>query len=233
MRLILLSLLILAGCTQQPQGPQDVVIDSPEAFAQRASAEFPFNRITIAVHGHSVPAGYTTTPDIDTMGAYPQLLLADLSATYPRSQIRVVVEAVGGDTSEQGLARIDRTLALDPDVVILDFALNDWMIGLDRSREAMTTMIDRAKDSGAGVILMLPTPDRGESGKVLPQYAALLRELAREKAVGLCDAGAGFRGRDLDDVMAQSNHPNREGQRLIEAELRKQFVPTQNLPPAQ
>ena len=43
--------------------------------------EWPKNRtINIVFHGHSVPAGYFKTPQVNTLSAYPALVLKEIKA---------------------------------------------------------------------------------------------------------------------------------------------------------
>ncbi len=85
--------------------------------------------ITIVCHGHSVPAGFFDPPTIDSPYAYPHLLFLKLKECYPTAPINVIVTAVGGEDSATGAARFaEDVLSLRPDVVTLDYALNDRRI---------------------------------------------------------------------------------------------------------
>src|SRR3954471_18679187 len=88
---------------------------------------WPTNRtITIVCHGHSVPAGYFKTPVVDTFNAYPHLLHVAIKARRPHAVTNVIVAAIGGENAESGAKRFERdVLSLRPDVVTIDYALND------------------------------------------------------------------------------------------------------------
>jgi acyl-CoA thioesterase-1 len=109
--------------------------------------------VTIVCHGHSVPAGYFKSPARDDAHAYPHLLAAYLPGA------RVIVTARPSETSEQGAARFSEVLTLRPDIVTIDYALNDRAIGLQRAEAAWRKMIEAAQAQGARVILLTPTPD--------------------------------------------------------------------------
>jgi acyl-CoA thioesterase I len=196
--------------------------------------KWPKNRIVnIVCHGHSVPAGYFRTPLVRTMDAYPHLLHAAICDAFPYAQTNVIVTAIGGENSESGAARFDRdVLALHPDVITIDYALNDRMIGLDRARKAWRSMIERALAAHVKVILLTPTPDLGahldDPVDPLNQHADQIRQLAAEYHVGLADSLAAFKhaihnGTPLAALMAQSNHPNRKGHELVARELIRWF----------
>ncbi len=196
--------------------------------------QWPANRtINIVCHGHSVPAGYFRTPVVDTFNAYPHLLHRGLNERFPCAVINVVVTAIGGENSESGAARFDRdVLPLRPDVVTIDYGLNDRGIGLARAEAAWQAMITRAQAAGAKVILLTPTPDMsarlGDPNDPLNQHARQIRTLARKNAVALVDSLACFEnrirgGERLDALMSQVNHPNRKGHEIVAAELIRWF----------
>jgi lysophospholipase L1-like esterase len=203
--------------------------------------EWPKNRaVTIVCHGHSVPAGYFRTPIVDTFNSYPHLLHRALKARFPFAVINVVVTAIGGENSVKGADRFERdVLPLRPDVVLIDYALNDRGaapgFGLANARAAWTAMIEKAQAAGAKVILLTPTPDtRVKSdgpADVLRQHAAQVRQLAHDSRTGLVDSIALFdaevaRGTPLADLMSHVNHPNARGHALVAAAVAEWFPAT-------
>lgn len=193
---------------------------------------WPKNRmVQVVCHGHSVPAGYFRTPVVDTFSAYPHLLHRGIKARYPWAVVNVTVTAIGGEDSRSGARRFEReVLALRPDVVTIDYGLNDRRIGLDAARTAWEEMIARAKERGAKVLLLTPTGDLAarldDPADLLRQHAAQIRTLAEKHGTGLVDstelwiahvAGGG----KPDALMSQGNHPNAEGHaRVADALLR-------------
>ena len=196
--------------------------------------KWPNNRtINIVCHGHSVPAGYFKTPVVDTFNAYPHLLHEALKRKYPFAVINVIVTAIGGESSDSGEERFaGDVLSHRPDVITVDYALNDRRIGLDKSRQALTSMIEQAQSHGIKIILLTPTGDLGADlsnpGDPLNRHAELIRDLARSHGVGLADSLAEFQayttnGGRLEDLMSQSNHPNRKGHELAAKVLMEWF----------
>lgn len=189
-------------------------------------SDWPGNRtVNIVCHGHSVPAGYFQTPRVQTFDAYPYLLHRLLADKFPHAVINVIVTAIGGENSEQGARRFERdVLSLHPDLVTIDYSLNDRGIGLDRAKQAWSAMIESAQKAHVKVILLTPTPDQGskldDSADALNLQAEQVRSLAIQYRVGLVDSLAEFKkaissGRSLPSLMSQSNHPNREGHQLV------------------
>ena len=218
--------------------------DKPQRLADRKAylvditrlmkKTWPGNRtINIVCHGHSVPAGYFKTPVVDTFNAYPHLLHKALKARYPHAVINVIVTAIGGESADSGARRFDRdVLSHRPDVVTIDYALNDRGLGLARARKAWEAMIAKAKAKNVKVILLTPTGDTGakldDPADPLNRHAEQVRGIAAAQGVALADSLAATRkhiadGGKLTDLMSQVNHPNRKGHDLVVAELLKWF----------
>lgn len=202
---------------------------------QAMGVQWPENRtINIVCHGHSVPSGYFKTPLVDTFNSYPYLLHHAIKEQYPYAVINVILTSKGGEHSEDGEKRFAKdVLALHPDVVMIDYSLNDRVIGLARAEAAWKSMIVAAKQQGAKVLLLTPTPDEAskldDPNDPLIQHAEQVRRLARENGVGLIDSLAAFQnaihsGKNLHDLMAQPNHPNRLGHDLVVQQLLPWFV---------
>jgi acyl-CoA thioesterase I len=196
--------------------------------------DWPKNRtINLVCHGHSVPSGYFKTPEVDTMNAYPHLWHKELAAKYRHAVINVIVTAIGGENAEQGAARFERdVLSMKPDLVTIDYSLNDRGLGLERAKKAWISMIEKAQTAGIKVILLTPTPDQSANldnpQDPLSQHAAQVRELAAQYHVALVDSSKAFQekvknGTKLEALMSQVNHPNRQGHELVVKELMKWF----------
>lgn len=225
------GLLLAQSPSVQPADPKTYLSD----IIQQLELKWPDNRrVIIACHGHSVPAGYFVTPIVRPFDSYPHLLHAAIQNRYPTSSVEVIRTAIGGEHSEQGAERFAAdVVALRPDVITIDYALNDRGIGLERASVAWTDMIDRAKKNGIKVILLTPTPDLSvpitDVTSDLAQHASQIRELAAQRGVALVDSYARFEklvreGGNLSAHMAQPNHPNRMGHELVCKELGKWFV---------
>jgi acyl-CoA thioesterase-1 len=196
--------------------------------------QFPENRtVNIVCHGHSVPAGYFKTPVVNTFNAYPHLLHQALKTMFPYEVSNVIVTAIGGENSESGAARFERDVILkQPDVVTIDYAINDRGIGLERAKKAWISMIEKAKKANVKVILMTPTVDIGvnldDPNDALNKHALQIRQLAVEYKVGLVDSLEAFQdykssGGKLTDLMSLGNHPNGRGHELVAQELIQWF----------
>ena len=204
-----------------------------EVTAQLAK-DWPTNRtVNIVCHGHSVVAGYFKTPEVRMLDAYPSLLHRGLCERFPHAVVNAIVTAIGGENAEHGAPRFARdVLALRPDVVTIDYALNDRRIGLVSAEKAWRAMIEAALAAKVKVILLTPTADLhaklDDPKDPLNQHAEQIRRLAAEYHVGLVDSLKLFRekiraGTPLTNLMAQVNHPNRAGHEIVAAELLQWF----------
>lgn len=200
---------------------------------------WPENRVVnIVCHGHSVPAGYFATPRVDSLNAYPHLLRVALAERFPYAVINVIVSAIGGESSDAGAERFQRdVLTHKPAVVTIDYGLNDRRLGLPAAHAAWGSMIVAAKQAGAAVLLLTPTPDLtqrahapSEESQPLRDHAVQIRQLAAEHDVGLVDsqcAAAAYcqHTGELTDLLSWSNHPNRAGHVLVARALMRWFTP--------
>lgn len=188
--------------------------------------KWPENRtINLVFHGHSVPAGYFKTPIVNTFGSYPFLVVKALQEQYPYAVINVINTAIGGENSKSGAQRFEsEVLTHNPDVLFIDYALNDRRLGLDSAKVAWEYMIQKAVAKDIKVILLTPSPDQKVDLKaddtILDQHANQIRSLTEKYEIGLVDSYALFKneintGIDLPSLMSQGNHPNEKGHALI------------------
>jgi lysophospholipase L1-like esterase len=233
--LILVAVAVLATIRVSGQSP--AVADKAIYLAEVTDllkVQWPANRtLNIVCHGHSVPAGYFVTPIVDTFNAYPHLLHQALKARYPFAVINIIVSSIGGEGSASGTRRFEAdVLSHRPDIVTIDYALNDRGGNLAEVRANWTKMITAAKTSGCKVILLTPTADQRSEllnpADPLALHAQQIRELAGEHGVALVDSYAAFQqyvrdGGELIDLMSQVNHPNRKGHDLVVTKLLEWF----------
>lgn len=196
--------------------------------------EWPKNRtINLVFHGHSVPAGFFKPPQVSTLSAYPNLFLKKVKSRYPYAVVNVIVTAIGGENSVKGAERFERDVLIHkPDVIFIDYSLNDRRVGLEKAYEAWSQMIKEAKERGIKVILLTPSPDQRVDYNLpeneLKKHTDQVIRLAKENQVGLVDSYKAFEflyanKNKLKKYMSQVNHPNEKGHELISNEIVKYF----------
>lgn len=230
-KLIITFVFLVVGfyITKAQQAEQDTYL---KPILMEMQKPWPNNRtINFVFHGHSVPSGYFNTPFVNTLKAYPHLTLCFLKERFPYAVINVITTSIGGEQSEQGAVRFkDEVLTMQPDVIFIDYALNDRSIGLERARVAWVKMIEEALVNNRKIVLLTPSPDMNEDilddNSLLAKHSNQIKELALFYKIGLVDSYNAFKnrcraGESLSSYMSQSNHPNEKGHKLIFEEIKK------------
>ncbi|MCP4313794.1 MAG: SGNH/GDSL hydrolase family protein, partial [Bacteroidetes bacterium] len=160
-------------------------------------------------------------------------LLKELKELYPYAVINIINTSIGGENSVSGANRFDsEVLVHRPDVLFIDYSLNDRGVGLEKSREAWISMIEKALDRNIKIVLLTPSPDTRkdflEPNNILEQHANQVRGLAGHYEIGLIDSFDLFRdkvlaGDSLSVYMSSVVHPNEKGHQIITDELVEYF----------
>ena len=165
----------------------------------------------ILAFGDSITAGF----GLPASDAFPARLEAKLRADG--LAVHVMNAGVSGDTTADGLARLDWALADKPDVVILELGANDALRGLDPTavRANLDKMIGKIRASGAKVLLagMLAPSNFGEEYQ--HAFNRIYPELAEMHGVALYPFI--LDGVALDRQLNQPDglHPNERGVAII------------------
>ena len=103
----------------------------------------------IVAFGDSLTAGYGADPG----DSYPDYLQKDLNANGYRYQ--VINQGISGNTTKDGVDRLQDALHLKPALVIVAFGGNDGLRGLPiaSTRENLDRIVSTLLDSGAKVVL--------------------------------------------------------------------------------
>ncbi len=215
------------------QGPADKATYLAE-ITTILKKKWPENRaINICCHGHSVPAGYANELIVDTFNAYPHLLHKGLKEQFPFAVINVIVTSIGGENAAHGAPRFEKdVLSHNPDIITIDYAINDQRTGIELVDKSWTSMIEKALAKNIKVILLTPTPtifaNLDDPDGSLNKRAQLIMELAGQYNIGLVDSLQEFKdfldnGGKLQDIMSSTHHPNRKGHEIVTAQLLSWF----------
>jgi acyl-CoA thioesterase-1 len=180
----------LSGCrsTGSPK-PTEQAASSNPAPAAEAPAQAPESptkpvndkRPLIVCFGDSLTAGYGA----DLGKSYPDYLQSDLDAKG--YHYRVVNEGISGNTTKDGVERLDMIVAMKPALVIVEFGGNDGLRGLriEDSRTNLDKIVSTLKTNETKVILAgitLP-PDYGPD--YIKQFNETYAVLAKKYKVPL------------------------------------------------
>ncbi len=176
--------------------------------ANAQSAESP----TILIFGDSLSAGF----GIDVDQSWAALLQQRLeSQGYEH---RVVNASISGETTEGGAARIESAIGtFSPDLIILELGGNDGLRGFPPSRikENLEVIARRARDSGAGVVLLGIRIPTNYGTRYTQAFEAVYAEVAEELGIRWIEFF--MDGVALNDELLQEDriHPNSEAQPIL------------------
>jgi acyl-CoA thioesterase-1 len=161
----------------------------------------------ILAFGDSLTAGLGLPAD----AAFPSRLEARLRAEG--TLVHVTNAGNSGDTTTDGLARLDWSLAGKPDLVILELGANDTLRGIEPGivRANLDAMITKIQTSGAKLLLMgmRAPPNWGEDYQ--HEFDRVYPELAQAHGVTLYPFF--LEGVAMDPKLNQPDgiHPNERG----------------------
>lgn len=165
----------------------------------------------IVALGDSLTAGYL----LPAKAAFPAVLERELRAGG--LEVEVINAGVSGDTSSNGLERLDWALGEGTDALIVELGANDMLRGLDPAvtHKAINEIITRAKARGIKVLLagMVAAPGMGKDFE--DRFNGIYARLAREHDVPLYPFFlAGVAG-DAKVTQADGLHPTAAGVEII------------------
>jgi acyl-CoA thioesterase-1 len=169
-------------------------------------------RPVILCFGDSITAGL----GLDPGQAFPELLQNDLDARG--AKYRVVNMGVSGDTSQDGLGRVQFALTEKPAIVLLELGANDGLRGMPVSvtQSNLAQMIETFQGAGARVVLAGMTLPPNYGPQYIGQFEQMYRDLAAKYKVKLIPfLMEGVGGHD-EFMQRDGLHPNAAGARKIE-----------------
>jgi acyl-CoA thioesterase I len=177
----------------------------------------------ILVVGDSLSAGFGLAPGQGWVSLLQQRLKKQ---GYGH---RVVNASVSGETTDGGVARIDRALATHkPGIVILELGGNDGLRGLPVARVEtnLGLLITRSRAAGAQVLMLTVSMPTNYG----PQYASAYRKVYDELRVHYKVSSAALMSPemavDLTYFQADGIHPNARAQPLL---LNNVWIPLEPL----
>jgi lysophospholipase L1-like esterase len=157
------------------------------------------------------------------------MVFQGLKERFPTAVINCITTAIGGETSVEGARRFEQdVLPHRPDLLFIDYALNDRRVELENVEQAWHAMITAAKQRQIPVILLTPTGAEDaqlhDSTDPLNTRAELIRSLARQHNLPLADVYACWKhaiadGAAQNTLLSFINHPNRQGHMLAAREI--------------
>jgi acyl-CoA thioesterase I len=173
---------------------------------------------TLVAFGDSLTAGYQLPP----AAAFPAQLEVALRAKGYK--VKVVNAGVSGDTTANGLDRLEWTLAEPADGVILELGANDALRGVDPAvpRANLDQMVLKFKSKGADVLLAGMRAPANWGPEYKAAFDAIYPDLASRQSVAIYPYF--LDGIRMEPKLLQTDglHPTAEGV----AEIVKRILPS-------
>jgi acyl-CoA thioesterase-1 len=208
---------VFTGCSGKEEPAPRSSAPAPAAATPPAASERLDPRPAIVCFGDSITAGFGLGPE----QAYPELLQKDLDTRHLK--YRVVNMGVSGDTTQDGLGRVQLAVTEKPAVVLLELGGNDGLRGIpiDITRNNLAQMIETFQGAGARVVLagMTLPPNYGQ--QYITQFDKIYKDLAAKYKVKLIPFLLEGVGGHTEFMQRDGLHPNAAGAQKVEALVMK------------
>lgn len=210
--------LLLLGCSRDSPDKEQRNSPQPSSSAAPAPQTPADNRPVIVAFGDSLTAGVAGRSYPDDL----QDLLDQHGYRY-----RVENQGVSGDTTTDGLARIDNVIADHPALVILEFGGNDGLRGLpvESTRNNLTEMIERLKKANIPLVLLGITLPPNYGPEYVKSFTAMYPELAKKYKLSYLPFLLLHVYRDSRLMQPDGIHPNGEGNRIVAQDVFRLIEP--------
>ena len=178
------------------------------------------DRPIILAFGDSLTAGSGLPPG----SGYPEILQAELDSRGYK--YHVVNAGIGGDTTSDGLVRVERAVALHPEIVILELGGNDGLRGIpvESMQSNLEKLILAFQNGGSQVILAGMTLPRNYGAEYISTFETVYTALATKHKVTLIpfflEGAAGNPELNVDEI-----HPNEAGYQIVTANVLRYLEP--------
>lgn len=178
-------------------------------------------RPVIVAFGDSLTAGLGAEPG----ESYPDFLQKDLDQRG--AKYRVVNAGVSGDTTTDGLERVQTVIALKPATVIVEFGGNDGLRGLpvETTRANLNQIIQDLRKAGAKIVLAGMTLPPNYGPEYIHAFEAVYKDLARQYRLPLIPFLLAGVGGNAALMQRDGIHPTGEGNRKVAANVMTVLAP--------
>jgi len=172
---------------------------------------FATNQIKIMLYGDSLMAGYGLSQN--------ENLSSVLSSKFNHgeSKVQIINASVSGNTSSNGLARLDRSLEDEPHIVILCLGAHDMLRGLDPklTKQNLNHMIEKMFQNGSKVILAGMRSPESMGKNYQQEFDLIYQELSEEHDVIFMPFLLEGVALEKDYLQSDYKHPNALGVNIM------------------
>ena len=184
-----------------------VVFVSTKSFAE--------NPIRIMLYGDSLMAGYGLSPS--------ENLAAELNRNFETSGSSIIIinASISGNTSKNGLSRLDWSLEDSPSIVVLSLGANDMLRGLnpELTMQNLDSIINKFKKNGSIVILAGMLASESMGPKYQSQFDGIYPELAKKYDLIFMPFLLDGVALNKKYLQADYKHPNAQGIKIMASNL--------------
>jgi acyl-CoA thioesterase-1 len=142
-------------------------------------------------------------------------------------QYRVDNQGVSGDTTSDGLARIDNVIAAKPALVLLEFGGNDGLRGVpvEATRDNLTQMIERIKAAKLPLVLLGITLPPNYGPEYVQPFTDIFPSLAAQQHIKLMPFLLLHVYQNHALMQPDGVHPNEEGNKIVARDVLALIAP--------
>jgi acyl-CoA thioesterase-1 len=211
------------SATENPTSDDVVPVSSASRADSAYSAPSSSPKVKVLFFGTSLTAGYGLDPAV----AFPRLVAQQAAAEGV--PIAAINAGLSGETSAGAVRRIDWTLKVPVDVVVLETGGNDALRALnaDSLQKNLRALVDRVQraqpDAKILLAVMEAPPNLGAS--YTKQFREAYVSVARETGVSLMPFLLEGVAGHAELNQADGVHPNEKGERVVAANVWKGLKP--------
>jgi acyl-CoA thioesterase-1 len=212
-----ITTLLATNCGEKPAAPTQEQRTETSPSSTNAVTPLPEGPV-IVTFGDSLTAGVAGRSYPDNL----QDLLQQHGYKY-----RVDNQGVSGDTTTDGLARIDNVLAAHPSLVVLEFGGNDGLRGVpvESIRKNLEEMISRIQAAGIPLVLLGITLPPNFGPDYVKPFTAMFPELAKKHKIPIIPFLLLNVYQNPQLMQPDGIHPNGEGNKIVAQDVFKLIAP--------
>ena len=173
--------------------------------------------IKIMLYGDSLMAGYGLSQS--------ENLTSELTRNFKNNEppIQFINASISGNTSKNGLSRVDWSLGDKPSIVILCLGANDMLRGLDPSLTSnnLEQIINKFVENKSVVVLAGMKSPESMGAKYQLEFDSIYPELSKKYSLIMMPFLLEGVALEKDMLLADYKHPNAKGIKVIASNLKQ------------
>jgi len=220
---LLAAIALLSGCKADSGKPAAASNPSAPVAEQLSVAQVVDTRPVIVCFGDSITAGLGVDPAVN----YPADLQRELDTQG--FHYRVANLGVSGETTKDGLERVQQVLSRKPALVIVEFGGNDGLRGLpvEESQKNLAGIVTALRQGGTKVLLVAITLPKQYGTDYISRFEAIYPAVARQTNVPLLGFAQFSKGlfAEPSNVQDDGIHPTAAGDAIIAKNMADRIAP--------